>query len=229
MTAVTDYLEWDVQTWLRGLVFWEKKAKKSNLFGKKGLEIGSRHGGLSLYFAKNFQAEMTCSDFGGPTSQAKALHLQHGVENQVTYADVNATNIPYDNNTFDFVVFKSVLGALINQEAQEQQRAISEIHRVLKPGGILFFAENLEATFLHRLGRKYLVPWGNSWCYLSLSKVSDSLSEFSDTKLESTGCLAAFIPNRFVSLKKIFSAIDHVLDPLIPAKWHYVVYGYAVK
>lgn len=229
MRAAADYLEWDVQTWLRGLECWQEKAESCDYFRKKGLEIGARNGGLSLYFAKHLQAEMICSDQGGPTAKAKALHQWHEVSDQIDYANINATNINFDDNTFDFVVFKSVLGALISEETQEQQRAISEIYRVLKPGGILFFAENLEATFLHRFGRKYLVPWGNSWSYLSLGKMSENLQEFSEKKLVSTGYLAAFVPNRFIRLKRMVSYIDQVIDPVIPSNWKYVVYGYAVK
>jgi hypothetical protein len=44
-------IEWDVATWSRALPLWEAAAGPS-LAGKRGLEIGSRGGGLSLWMAR---------------------------------------------------------------------------------------------------------------------------------------------------------------------------------
>jgi len=50
----------------------------------------------------------------------------------------NAYDLPFNNETIDLVVMVGVLG-----EIPDKNRALEEIRRVLKPGGILAISENL--------------------------------------------------------------------------------------
>jgi ubiquinone/menaquinone biosynthesis C-methylase UbiE len=224
-----NFLEWDIYTWGRGLALWEHLAKERSLFQKKGLEIGGRNGGVTLFFVSTFDSKMVCSDLGGPSVKAKQLHQKNGLNGKVSYADVNALDISFEDGSFDFVVFKSVLGSLANGKFENQQKAINEMHRVLKPGGVLFFAENLKASQLHQLGRKYFIPWGTRWRYISKKEMISTLDSFSLKEIKYTGFFAAFIPNKFTFLKNLFSKIDNVINPILPNSWKYVVYGYAIK
>lgn len=221
-------VEWDIPTWKRAVVHWENfmAAQQPNL--SLGLELGSRHGGLSYFFAKKYGANLYCSDYEFPSEKAKQLHKTEDIAHQITYHDVDATKIPFKDETFDFVVFKSMLGAI---GAREQffkiKKAMEEIHRVLKPGGVLFFAENLRGSWLHKQSRAMFIPWGKSWYYLSLLEINDLLEIFSDKEIRFTGFSAAFVPKP-LWLKNTAAAIDERLY-FLPNSWKYVTYGHAIK
>ena len=60
-------------------------------------------------------------------------------------------NMPYQNNKFDTVLIISVLEHL---KPEEQNRAFSELHRIIRPGGQLVYGVPIDRklmTFLYRL------------------------------------------------------------------------------
>lgn len=223
MSAIKKYFEWDITTWSRAKPVWDNALYAQEY--KNAIDIGSRRGGLSLYLAKEFRLNVICSDLKGPTDEALKLHQSEGVAERVSYAAIDCTAIPYENNHFDVVIFKSVLGALGSYELQK--KAIDEMHRVLKPGGVLLFAENLEATTMHMFLRKKMVKWSMYWRYPRLADMHEFLSDFETKKIESTGFLAIFCPEG--GLKKFAAAVDNLIAPILPARNRYVAYGYAKK
>lgn len=224
-----DVLEWDVVTWSRSLIFWVNFIKSNpTLHLQNGLELGAHHGGLTLHFARQFQAKMVCSDVANNFTAAQSLHKKYEVNHLITYAEINATSIPYPNATFDFVVFKSVLGVIGAKGQTDQiEQAMNEIHRVLKPGGVLFFAENLKGSLLHQLARRWFVPWGKNWHYLSISEMEVLLAPFGQFEIQTTGFFAAFIPKP-EWLKNLVASIDPLMF-FFPKNWRYVMYGFAIK
>jgi ubiquinone/menaquinone biosynthesis C-methylase UbiE len=209
-----DIVEWDTATWSRALAH--------------GLEIGANRGGLSLYFVAKHGAKMVCSDYVFP-EKAKEFHKKHPwSEGNIEYQAIDALNIPYPDDSFDFVCFKSVLGVIgAGNRFDNIEKTVSEIHRVLKPGGSLFFAENLVGTFLHKASRSIFVPWGNRWRYLTLEEVNQLLKPFSQQKLTATGFFTAFCPNKF-GLKRLAARLDTGLNAF-PSNWKYVSIGTAIK
>ena len=93
-------VEWDVATWKQALPFWERCA--GDLTGAKVLDIGGRHGGLSLYFALR-GCRVVCSDLQGPTKDAMALHKRYNASDQVCYREIDATGIDAPDGEFDVV------------------------------------------------------------------------------------------------------------------------------
>ena len=87
------------------------------------------------------------------------------------------------------VVFKSVIGALQTKERQLQ--AISEMHRVLAPGGLLLFAENLVGSQLHVRLRKRYVRWESSWRYIDIAGDLDLFDAFDEVEFETWGVFGA--------------------------------------
>jgi ubiquinone/menaquinone biosynthesis C-methylase UbiE len=226
-----EILAWDIATWGRALQCWEQHCNLLFPQGKKtllGLEIGANHGGLTLFFTKKYGAKMVCSDVEPRFEQAKNLHNAHDVSQLVEYAQADALALPWPDGHFDFVVFKSVLGAVgRNGQLEKQQQSIAEMQRVLRPGGLLFFAENLRGAIFHRFLRKKFAPWGNAWRYVTLDEMEEFLGIFAQKEIRATGFLSAFVP-RPEWLKTAVAALDRVLF-FLPKNWRYVAYGYAQK
>ncbi|MDA0998532.1 MAG: class I SAM-dependent methyltransferase [Proteobacteria bacterium] len=101
------------------------------LRGKLVLEIGSGAGGHSALFAK-YGAVMTSVDITNPrvrATQAKFdLMGDHAAGCRAMEAD--AENLPFADASFDIVYSNGVL-----HHTRDTERAIAEVHRVLKPKG----------------------------------------------------------------------------------------------
>lgn len=227
INLIKDVIEWDVRNWSKSLNYWLEETSLE-LTDRNALEIGSRNGGLSLWLAKQ-GCRVTCSDVNGPSEKARQIHQKHGIEHLVQYKGIDATNIPYEKGVFDIVVFKSVLGGIgHNNNKDAQCRAINEIYRVLKPGGELFFAENLVASPLHSFLRKHFISWGENWRYLSIPEIEEFLNPFSYKKFLLTGFLAALGRNE--KQREILGLIDNLcVNKITPNNWKYIVVGLAKK
>ena len=221
--AIEDIIEWDVGNWSRALKLWEMEGG-TDLKGCLALEIGGRNGGLSLWLALR-GARTICSDLNGPSPRAVLLHRRYGVADLVEYRAIDVLDIPYGEGTFDVVAFKSVVGDL--GEKEKQRKAFGEIYRVLKPGGRLFFAENLRGSPIHMFLRSRFVSWGRSWRYLSLDDLEEFLSIFSRRRCETHGFLAAL--GRDERQRRFLSLLDSLISPIVPPSWRYIAFGVAVK
>ncbi|HSW46710.1 MAG TPA: class I SAM-dependent methyltransferase [Phycisphaerae bacterium] len=220
-----DILDWDVHTWKKAIFLWDRCAPE--VAGARVLELGAGRGGLSLYFALR-GATVVCSDVQWHYASVPALHEQYGVSSRITYAAFSATSIPEPDASFDIVCFKSILGAIGQDDNFPQaQRAVGEMHRVLKPGGRLLFAENVTGTPLHGYLRRKVVPWGSRWKYMRPHEIYKLLMPFREHDLRFTGVVAALGRSEFQ--RSILHALDVVVQPLTPRSWRYVVYGWARK
>jgi len=217
------YFEWDAMVWGQSLTLWTEKLNANR--GGKLLEIGSRRGTLALMFAKEFDINVVCSDLRGPDPSAKVLHQENSVLHKMDYVVADCMQLPYREGEFDVIVFKSVIGAL--STFANQQKAIKEIHRVLKPGGVLLFAENKAASKLHMLLRKKLVKWSTYWRYLTTKDIKELLVDFKEVKVKSNGFLSVFIPEG--RLKQVAAKVDGIACVIVPETWKYMSYGYAIK
>ena len=78
-----------------------------------------------------------------PPERAFRLFESHGVECGINYSRADVTDLPFACEQFDVVSFKSLLGAAGRYGGVDsQKRVLAEAHRVLKPNGVLLFAEN---------------------------------------------------------------------------------------
>lgn len=219
---LADFVEWDVRNWSTALDFWRTHARQLPTNGL-ALELGSRNGGLSLWLALQ-GIRVVCSDIVQPGTAAVQQHRTRGVAHLIRYESINAANIPYVNE-FDVIVFKSMLGAL---DVESQAKAISEMHKALKKGGELFFAENLTGSPLHQFLRRKFVPWGNTWQYVSVASVEKFLSQFSRVDYQTIGFAGAF--GRGERQRNLLGMLDQkILNRIIPESWKYVIVGVATK
>lgn len=220
-----DIIQWDIKSWSKALSYWESNVEWEKI--QNGLELGGREGGLSLWLALKGK-KTVCSDLKDVQNTAEKLHLSYDITSLITYQDIDATNIPYENH-FDVIVFKSIIGGIGRGDNSEiQQKVFKEIYKALKPGGRLLFAENLTASPFHQFLRKRFVNWGNAWRYVSVKEMKGFLKDFSSYDLKTTGVLATF--GRTEKQRNSLSTFDDLLlNKICPDNWKYISYGIAVK
>lgn len=217
------YLEWDYYAWGEALKYWDS-ILPSDLSGKKVLELGGRHGGLSLFFARK-GATVICSDLHGPSVDAKNLHKNFP---NISHEAIDATNIPYEDE-FDYIVFKSVLGGVgYDGNTENQVRCLHSINKSLKENGLLLFCENSKASPIHRLARKLKVKWANRWGYTSTTELNKLITKSGmHPKINSFGFFSLFTRNN--KIKLILYKLDKCINRLIPNSFKYINYGHARK
>ena len=222
---LAEIIQWDVRTWSKALHYWDAQVDWNNI--ENALELGGRQGGLSLWIALKGK-KITCSDLSNISKTAAQLHSKHNCTSLITYQDIDATNIPYENH-FDLIVYKSILGGLgKSTNFEKQQRAINEIYKSLKPGGKMLFAENISASQLHHFLRKRFTDWADYWQYFSLNDFKDFTKEFNSVHIRTNGFLATFGRNE--KQRKLLSNFDdYFFNRLCPDNWKYMAYGIAVK
>jgi SAM-dependent methyltransferase len=218
-------VEWDVANWSAALDYWPRHSSLA-LPACAVLEIGSRNGGLSLWLALS-GARVVCSDLDGPTAAAFRKHEQYGVSASIEYARIDALDLP--TSAFDLVVFKSVLGGIgSGGQRERQRRAVQQMHDALKPGGELWFAENLTASPLHRALRTRCTAWGSRWRYVSVAELEQFLTPFASVRWRTMGVAGAF--GRSERQRAVLGALDRwLLNALVPASWRYIAIGVARK
>jgi SAM-dependent methyltransferase len=118
-----------------------------------------------------------------------------------------------------------VIGALGAKGLQRQ--AIREMHRVLKPGGVLLFAENLHGSPVHGLLRRRFVSWSSYWRYLDPVSDRDLFAPFQRLEEGSTGFIANL--GRTERQRDVLARFDALIMPLIPRKLRTIWYGAAIK
>ena len=109
-------------------------ATQVSLRGKKVLEVSCGHGGGAAYLARTLQPQSyTALDLN--PSGIRFCRQRHRVD-RLDFMQGDAGNLPYETNTFD---------AVINIEASHCYpafpRFLTEVARVLKPGGHLLYAD----------------------------------------------------------------------------------------
>ncbi len=124
-----------------------------SLIGSKGrlLDIGAGRGEL-LRLAKLAGWDAVGIELSPTFAEYAARHS----ESEIVRRPVAECNFP--NDSFDVVVLSAVLEHLYNPD-----ETISEIARILKPGGALFLDVPNEAGLYFRLGNFYQTLRGRNW------------------------------------------------------------------
>jgi tocopherol O-methyltransferase len=131
------------------------------------LDVGCGIGGSSLYLAEKFGARVT----GITLSPVQANRAQErartaGLEDRTDFQVANALNMPFEDNSFDFV-----WSLESGEHMPDKAKFLQECYRVLKPGGKLMLAtwchrptnieplSNDEHKHLQEIYRVYCLPY----------------------------------------------------------------------
>lgn len=215
-------IQWDVKNWKNALPYWS--AHFDIRPGMKVLALGEREGGMSLYFAK-LGCEVFCTDYNEMPESTKLLHEKEGVSSSIQYKKIDIRSIDFQDNEFDVVVFKSVIGTLGNKK--DQHTAVTEIHRVLQPGGAFLFAENAEGSALHRKLRAKYVKWAEHWRYIDDGDIRNWKKLFTSSKVKSYGFTGLF--GRSEKQRNVIGTFDKITAPITPSSWMYIYFGVLIK
>jgi SAM-dependent methyltransferase len=217
-----EIVAWDVFNWSKAIDYWENN---TTIYNKEYecLELGASKGGISLWLALN-NNKVLCTDLNGPEKVAYHLHEKYNCSSRISYDSMDATNISYTDK-FDLIVFKSILGRISCHKNENKAHTVKEMYKALKPGGMLLFAENLEATYFHKIFRKAFGT--KDWNYLKLSEIDEVFSSFSKVSYTTAGFFGCF--GRTESQRSMLGKVDTFLEKVIPGKSKYILIGIAVK
>lgn len=123
---------------------YHRVAAPGDLAGKNVLEVGAGRGGGAAYVARCLApAQITAVDI---SAQAVAFCAQRHTEPNLRFLVGDAESLPFADNSFD---------AVLNVESSHcyasMPKFLSEVARVLRPGGIFLFADLRESTAMPAL------------------------------------------------------------------------------
>lgn len=122
---------------------------------KRVLDVGSGIGGTSRCLAREFGCHVTGIDLTEEYCLAASmLSNKVGLSDLVDYRQGDATNLPFDDETYDVVWTEH---AAMN--IPDKARLYSEMYRVLRPGGILAIYDILAGPASPVL---FPVPWART-------------------------------------------------------------------
>lgn len=102
---------------------------------KKVLEVACNMGTTAIQIAKQFKSQIIGIDLDEDALEKARQNIkEHQVEHLVSVQRANATNLPFEDESFDIVINEAML-TMLPPEAKE--KAIREYFRVLKPNGFL--------------------------------------------------------------------------------------------
>ncbi|MCG9126468.1 class I SAM-dependent methyltransferase [Candidatus Poribacteria bacterium] len=148
--------------------------KMGNLDGKSVLELGTGTGGTATLLAKRGASVTGIDLLPFRIDEAKIRAKQHNVDESIEFALMDAMHLAFPENTFDFIISKSVL------VFTDHSLAAKECYRVLKPGGKAIFMENMRYHPLVWLYRKLFIKYSAGLHYFSKHDIDSVGSHFED-------------------------------------------------
>ena len=136
-----------------------------DLRGKRILELGAGTGGTSVMLAKHGASVTGIDLLPFRLVEAGGRAKEYGVADSVQFALMDAMQLAFEDNTFDFIISKSVL------VFTDHGRAAQECYRVLKPGGKAVFIENMRNHPAVWLFRKFFIRYSTNLHYFSMADV----------------------------------------------------------
>lgn len=119
-----------------------------DLNGKKALDIGCGFGGVAIYLAEKFDTEITAVEREPYMLKCAQHYLEQHREFLIGNVRFQTLNEPttlseFEENAFDLVYSKEVF---YHVPYDQKQQYMDEAFRVLKPGGMVIFADWFQSS-----------------------------------------------------------------------------------
>jgi ubiquinone/menaquinone biosynthesis C-methylase UbiE len=123
--------------------------EKVNCRGKEVIDVGCGTGILSLMALANGASKMTCVDMSKlMLEKCKAKIIAEGYgDDLIQFHEAEAERLPFDDESYDVVLSNMVLGLIPNQQA-----ALTELARVLRPNGIIALSTHGPGHYMEAIG-----------------------------------------------------------------------------
>ena len=118
-------------------VFEYMLSQMADLRGKRVLELGAGTGGTAVMLAKNGASVTGIDLLPFRLSDAAKRAEEHGVSDAVQFVLMDAMQLAFEDNTFDFIVSKSVLVFTDHQRADHSCGSADYDWRVLEALALL--------------------------------------------------------------------------------------------
>ncbi len=184
------------------------------LEGKRVLELGTGTGGTATMLAKQGASVVGIDLLPFRIDEAQERIHQHNVADDVDFVLMDATKLAFEDNTFDYVISKSVL------VFTDHTHTAKECYRVLKPGGKAIFIENMRNHPVVWSYRKLFLKYSRELHYFSISDINaigNVFKEMEHREFHLLSLCALFwqkvvpIPFLYRLSLKIFKQIDEFL------------------
>ena len=207
-TVETDLLLWWEDFYLP--IFEYVLPQMGILEGKKVLELGTGTGGTATLLAKQGASVVGIDLLPFRLDEATERANQHKVADAVDFSLMDATQLAFADNTFDFIISKSVL--VFTDHAQTAK----ECYRVLKPDGKAIFVENMRNHPIVWLYRKLFLKYSRELHYFSLSDIDAIGKEFGEMEHREFHLLslAALFWKRVIPIQPIYRSSLHILKSI---------------
>jgi sarcosine/dimethylglycine N-methyltransferase len=117
-------------------------ATVGDLSGKKVLDIGAGYGGGARRIASEHDAgHVTCLNIApAENARNRKLTAEQGLEDRVSVVEGSFDDLPFEDASFDVVWSQDAI-----LHAPDRGAVLSEVARVLKPGGDFIFTDPMQA------------------------------------------------------------------------------------
>jgi ubiquinone/menaquinone biosynthesis C-methylase UbiE len=125
----------------------EKLLQKVDLkAGQKYLDLGCGNGAVPIYLARKYQLDVTGVDVD--PDQIRLAEAQSQGLSQARFLTLDGTQLPFEKDEFNIVSTHKVM-----HHIPTWQDAVSEMIRVLKPGGYLIYSDFVYPGWVVSLGQ----------------------------------------------------------------------------
>lgn len=139
----------------RKIAFMQARLERASIgAGARGLDIGCGQGWYACEMALRGYHVEALDQSADQVAQARRHAAARGCD--VRFEAVDAERLPFPDASFDFAYSINVVHHII--DPQKRGRALAEIVRVLRPGGVFFLHEINTHNPLFRLYMSYLFP-----------------------------------------------------------------------